>query len=202
MCYLLSKLDYCIFCFLNSYKHQNSNVGDRIYKNGERVTDRNAERLSMKSFTGDDASMDIVCEHSSIRQGACGGSRGARESVSRDVSEYSMSLDSVTSHHDDVTGARCASRASGGSITEVESDYPCNSLQHRCSPVVYIVNPTKADAATCGDESSSDTLTISHDDSTLSSYSTITPLNHVPSNAGGKTKVHVHSSGKSSTFNR
>ena len=156
----------------------------------------------MKSFTGDDASMDIVCEHSSVRRGACSGSRGARESVSRDVSEYSMSLDSVTSHHDELMGPRCASRASGGSMTEVESDYPCNSLQHRCSPAGYVVNSTKADAATCGDESSSDTLTISHDDSTISSYSTIAPLNHVSSTAGGKTKMHVHSSGKSSTFNR
>ena len=155
----------------------------------------------MKSFTGDDASMDIVCEHPSGRQGACGGTRNARESVSRDVSEYSMSLDSVTSHHDDVTGPRCASRASVGSITEVESDYPCSSTQHRCSPVVYTMNASKILGATCGDESSSDTLTISHDDSTLSSYSAITPLSQTGP-MSGEVIAHVHTSSRSSTSNR
>ena len=155
----------------------------------------------MKSFTGDDASMDIVCEHPSSRQGACGGSHSARESMSRDASEYSMSLDSVTSHQDDLTRPRCASRASVGSMTEVESDYPCSSLQHRCSPVVYTLNPLKAMGATCDDESSSDTLTISHDDSTISSYSTIAPLSQTRATSS-KAIAHVHTSGRSSTCNR
>lgn len=115
----------------------------------------------------------------------CGGS------VSRDVSEYSMSLDSVTLQQDvslreDVTTSRCASRCSAGSVSmpEVESDYPAGSLQQRCNAIAYAKTRSSPPLATslgmttagvADDTTSCETLTLrsAGEGATLTSHSSV-----------------------------
>ena len=198
------------------HKHHSRSIGDRIHEHGSEGNVEHracpehyatcAEALSVNSFPGDDASMDIVCVNTSghhqmsscskcVPQGGsvhphCTCREGS--SVSREVSEYSMSCDSLGDGNmsPPLRSASRASRTSNASMTEVEVDHPTRSggiYPRSPAPVVYILPQSEStscqdggtsylDGATtyslggvsggsgvstfCGDESSSDTITI------------------------------------------